>query len=78
MLRSASMGFSRLAFRAGAHPKMMPMAAENPKPRAMASVLIRKAVPITWLRARLSPSPRAMPSRPPIRLSRKLSIRNCS
>ena len=34
--RSASMGFSRLAFRAGAQPKMMPTAAEKPTPRTMA------------------------------------------
>ena len=76
--RSASIGFSRLAFLAGTHPKIIPMAAENPNPRIIASTLIRKAVPITWLRIMLSPSPSRIPAIPPIRLSRKLSIRNCS
>ena len=39
MLRSASIGLSLLALRAGAQPKMMPTAAEKLTPRPMANVL---------------------------------------
>ena len=70
------MGFSLLALRAGAQPKMMPTAAEKPAPRMMAKVEITKLVPMTFESTSDSVSPSSMPSAPPMTDSRNDSIRN--
>ena len=57
ILLSASIGFRRLALRAGAQPKMMPTAAEKPTPSPMAKVFRLNVISVFMQMASDTPKP---------------------
>ena len=75
-LRNASIGLSLLAFLAGAHPNMIPTAAENPTPSPIADMDIVKLVLSNCAPAKEINNPRITPTIPPISESTIASNRN--
>ena len=65
ILLSASIGFRRLALRAGAQPKMMPTAAEKPTPSPMAKVFRLNVISVFMQMANDTLRPTITPMTPP-------------
>ena len=78
MLLSASIGFSLLALRAGAQPKMMPTAAEKPTPSQIANVLSENVISVFMQIASDTPKPTTTPITPPSSERIIASIKNCT